>query len=167
MSEGYTLIKSVESLQNELKKLNTDDDNKILTQLIEQYNEQLKSCDESFLEIISMIRQIQMNINKFNDSCREIENTIQQQHVLFQQFIDNNHNIVPDNLNQQIQVLKNLQREIETKTNSMIDTLTETTKQIPVNHTKIERLVNDNDQLKSSILVRQEFPIKSAFSFHF
>lgn len=153
MSEGYTLIKSVESLQNELKKLNTDDDNKILTQLIEQYNEQLKSCDESFLEIISMIRQIQMNINKFNDSCREIENTIQQQHVLFQQFIDNNHNIVPDNLNQQIQVLKNLQREIETKTNSMIDTLTETTKQIPVNHTKIERLVNDNDQLKSSILV--------------
>ncbi|CAF4253482.1 unnamed protein product, partial [Rotaria sordida] len=149
MIEGYTLLKSIETLQNELKIINTDDDNKILNELIEQYNEQLKSCDSSFVEIISMIRQIQININTFNDSCQEIEHTIEQQRILFKQFIDNNYNILPDNLNQQIQRLKNLQREIETKTNSMIETLKET----PINETKIEYLINNNEQLKLTILV--------------
>ncbi|CAF4065047.1 unnamed protein product, partial [Rotaria sordida] len=148
MIEGYTLLKSIETLQNELKIINTDDDNKILNELIEQYNEQLKSCDSSFVEIISMIRQIQININTFNDSCQEIEHTIEQQRILFKQFIDNNYNILPDNLNQQIQRLKNLQREIETKTNSMIETLKET----PINETKIEYLINNNQQLKLTIL---------------
>ncbi|CAF4699323.1 unnamed protein product, partial [Rotaria sp. Silwood2] len=107
MGEGYTILKSIENLQNELKTINTDDDNRILNELVEQYCEQLKTCDSSFVEIISMIRQIQMNINTFDDSCQEIEHTIKQQRVLFEQFIDNNHNILPDNLNQQIQILKN------------------------------------------------------------
>ncbi|CAF4219399.1 unnamed protein product, partial [Rotaria sordida] len=96
--------------------------------------------------------QIQININTFDDSCQEIEHTIKQQCILFKQFIDNNHNILPDNLNQQIQILKNLQHEIETKTNSMIETLQQTTKETPINETKIDYLINDNQQLKLAIL---------------
>ncbi|CAF5088650.1 unnamed protein product, partial [Rotaria sp. Silwood1] len=124
----------------------------MLNELRKKNREQLKTCDLSFVEIISTIRQIQLNINTFNDSCQEIEHTIKQQRILFEQFIDNNHNILPDNLNQQIQILKNLQREIETQTNSMIETLIQTTKETPINETKIEYLIHDNKQLKLAIL---------------
>ncbi|CAF4487048.1 unnamed protein product [Rotaria socialis] len=152
MGEGYTILKSIEVLQNDLRKITTDEDNIMLTELLRHYHGQLKTCDLSFVEIISTIRQIQINVSKYDDSCQEVENTIKQQHALFQQFIENNHNISPDNLSQQIQILKNLQREIETKTNSMIDTLTYTKKDVPVNETKLERLLYDNQQLKSAIL---------------
>jgi predicted nucleic acid-binding Zn-ribbon protein len=153
MPEGYNLLKTIETLQTELKSVNNDEDNQILNQLIEQYHEQLKSFDASYVEIIATLRKIQMNINKFDHSCREIESTIKQQRDLFKQFIDSNHNILPDNLNQQIQVLKTLQREIETKTNSMIDTVKQTAKETPISEFKIEQLNNENQQLKSEILV--------------
>jgi archaellum component FlaC len=94
-----------------------------------------------------------MNINKFDNSCQEIEYTIKQQRSLFEQFIDNNHNILPDNLNQQIQILKTLQREIDTKINSMIDTLKQTTKETSISGIKIDRLINENERLKLAILV--------------
>ncbi|CAM4803210.1 unnamed protein product [Rotaria magnacalcarata] len=151
MGEGYTILKSIEALQNDLRKINSDEDNIMLTELLRHYHGQLKTCDLSFVEIISTIRQIQINVSKYDDSCQEVEITIKQQHALFQQFIENNHNISPDNLSQQIQILKNLQREIETKTNSMIDTLTHTIKDVPVKETKLERLLYDNQQLKSAI----------------
>jgi predicted RNase H-like nuclease (RuvC/YqgF family) len=153
MREGYTLLKSIEILQNELQPINDDDDNQILTELIEQYHEQMKSYDTSYVELITTLRQIQMNVNKFDHSCQEIEYTIKQQRTLFEQFIDSNQNILPDNLNQQIQMLKTLQREIETQTNSMIETLGQTTKETPISQMKIEQLTNDNDLLKSAILV--------------
>jgi hypothetical protein len=153
MREGYTLLKTIETLQNELKPINTDDDNQILTELIEQYHERLQSCDSSYVTTITTLREIQMNLNKFDNSCQEIEHTIQQQRSLYEQFIDSNQNILPDNLNQQIQVLKTLQREIETKTNSMIDTLKQTTKETSISGKKIEGLTNENQQLKLAILV--------------
>jgi chromosome segregation ATPase len=153
MREGYTLLKTIETLQNELKSINTDDDNQILTELIEQYHERLQSCDSSYVTTITTLREIQMNLNKFDNSCQEIEHTIQQQRSLYEQFIDSNQNILPDNLNQQIQVLKTLQREIETKTNSMIDTLKQTTKETSVSGKKIEGLTNENQQLKLAIVV--------------
>ena len=153
MREGYNLIKSIENLQHELETTTTDKDNQIQNELIEQYHEQLNACDSSFVEIMTTVRQIQMNINRFDDSCQEIANTIKQHRALFEQFIDNNHSILPDNLNQQIQILKNLQREIETKTNSMIETLRQTTKETPINGNEIECLTNDNKQLKLAILV--------------
>jgi hypothetical protein len=153
MREGYILLKSIETLQTELKPVNNDADNEILNQLLEQYHGQLTSSDASYVETITTLRQIQMNLNKFDDSCEEIEYTIKQQRSLFEQFIDSNHNILPDNLNQQIQVLKTLQREIETKTNSMIDTLKLTTKETLNSEVQIERLINENEQLKAAILV--------------
>jgi len=153
MREGYILLKSIETLQTELKPVNNDVDNEILNQLLEQYHGQLTSSDASYVETITTLRQIQMNLNKFDDSCEEIEYTIKQQRSLFEQFIDSNHNILPDNLNQQIQVLKTLQREIETKTNSMIDTLKLTTKETLNSEVQIERLTNENEQLKAAILV--------------
>jgi chromosome segregation ATPase len=153
MREGYTLLKTIETLQNELKSINTDDDNQILTELIEQYHERLQSCDSSYVTTITTLREIQMNLNKFDNSCQEIEHTIQQQRSLYEQFIDSNQNILPDNLNQQIQVLKTLQREIETKTNSMIDTLKQTTKETSVSGKKIEGLTNENQQLKLAIVL--------------
>lgn len=153
MRDGYTLLKTIETLQNELKPVINDNDNQILFPLINQYHEQLKSCDAAYVESISTLRKIQMNINKFDNSCQEIEHTIGQQRGLFEQFIDNNQNILPDNLNQQIQILKTLQKEIDTKTNSMIETLKQTTKETPISEQNIERLTNDNQQLKSAILV--------------
>jgi len=153
MREGYTLLKSIEILHNELKSINNDEDNQILNELIEQYHERLKSCDSSYVETITTLRQIQMNINKFDNSCQEIEYTIKQQRSLFEQFIDNNHNILPDHLNQQIQILKTLQREIDTKINSMIDTLKQTTKETSISGIKIDRLTNENERLKLAILV--------------
>jgi chromosome segregation ATPase len=153
MREGYMLLKSIETLQNELRPINTDEDNQILDELIKHYHEQLKSCDSSYVETITTLRQIQMNINKFDHSCKDIEHTIKQQQALFEQFIDNNQNILPENLNQQIQVLKTLQKEIQTKTDSMIDTLKLTTQETPIGEIKIERLINDNEHLKSEILV--------------
>jgi hypothetical protein len=153
MREGYSLLKSIETLQNELKSINHDEDNQILTELIEQYHEQLKSYEISYVETIATLRQIQMNLNKFDHSCQEIEHTIQQQRTLFEQFIDSNQTILPDNLNQQIQVLKTLQREIEIQTNSMIDALKQTTKDTPISQIKIQRITNENDLLKFAILV--------------
>jgi hypothetical protein len=153
MREGFILLKSIETLQTELKSVNNDEDNEILIKLLEQYHGQLKSSDISYVETITTLRQIQMNLNKFDDSCEEIECTIKQQRSLFEQLIDNNHNILPDNLNQQIQVLKTLEREIETKTNSMIDTLKQTTKETSTSEIQIERLTNENEQLKLAILV--------------
>lgn len=153
MREGYNLLKSIESLQTELKPVNHDDDNQVFAELLDQYDEQLQSCDGTYVDILTTLRQIQMNVNKFDDSCREIDHTIGQQRVLFEQFIDSKQNILPDNLNQQIQVLNTLQREIDTKTNSMIDTLRQTTKESPISQMKIERLINENDSLKTAIVV--------------
>ena len=68
MRDGYTLLKSIENLQNELRILNIDEDNTIITKLIEKYHEQLNFCDSSYIETISTLRRIQMNINKFDDS---------------------------------------------------------------------------------------------------
>lgn len=156
MREGYTLLKSIETLHTELKPISRDNDNQMLTELLEHYHEQLKSCDESYADVIATLRQIQMNINRFDNSCQEIERTIGQQRTLFEQFVDSKQNILPDNLSQQIQVLKTLQREIETKTNSMLQTLKQTTKETPVSETKIERLTDGNESLKSAILVSLE-----------
>jgi hypothetical protein len=153
MRDGYTLLKSIESLHNELKPISKDEDNNIINKLIEKYHEQLHSCDSSYIEAISTLRRTQLNINKFNDSCQEIEHTISEQRILFEQFIANNHYILPDNFNQQIQLLKTLQREIQTKTDSMIETLKETKKETPISGIKIELLINENEQLKLAILV--------------
>lgn len=153
MRDGYTLLKSIESLQNELRIINTDEDNVIMTKFIEKYHEQLNSCDSFYIETITTLRRIQLNINKFDDSCQEIEHTIKEQRILFEQFIDNNHNILPDNLNQQIQLLKTLHREIQTKTESMIETLRDMKKETPISDIKTERLMNDSEQLKLAILV--------------
>ena len=153
MREGYSLLKSIEILQNELQSTNDDEDNRVLIELIEQYHEQLKSYEVSFVETIATLRQIQMNINKFHRSCQEIEYTMQQQRTLFEQFIESDPNIIPDNFNQQIQVLKTLQREIETQTNSMIETLGQTTKETPVSQMKIQKLTDESGQLKLAILV--------------
>lgn len=153
MREGYNLLKSIDSLQTELKSVNHDDDNQVFAELLEQYHEQLQSCDGTYVEMLTTFRQIQMNVNKFDNSCREIEDTIGQQRVRFEQFIDSKQNILPDNLNQQIQVLNTLQREIDAKTNSMIETLKQTTKETPISQIKIEQLIEDNDALKTAILV--------------
>ena len=153
MREGYNLVKSIENIQHELETTTTDEDNQIRNKLIAQYYEQLNACDSSFVEIMGTVRQIQMNISRFDDSCQDIANTIKQHRALFEQFIDNNHSILPDNLNQQVQILRSLQREIETKTSSMIETLRQTTKEIPINGNEIECLTNDSEQLKSAILV--------------
>jgi hypothetical protein len=153
MREGYILLKTIETIQNDLKPINTDEDNQIVDELVKHYHEQLKSCDSSYVETIATLRQVQMNINKFDHSCQDIEHTIKQQRTLFEQFIDNNQNILPDNLNQQVQALQTLQKEIQTKTNSMIDTLKSTTKETPIGDIKIQRIINDNDQLQSQIVV--------------
>lgn len=153
MREGYNLLKSIETLHTELKPINHDDDNQIFSELLEQFHEQLKSCDGTYVEMLTTLRQIQMNLNKFDESCREIEHTIGQQRLLFQQFVESKQNILPDNLNQQIQVLNTLQREMQTKTNSMIEALKQTTKETPISQEKIERLNNENDSLKSAIVV--------------
>ena len=153
MREGYTLLKSIETLHAELQPITHDDDNRLFAELLEQYHEQLKSCDGTYVEMLTTLRQIQMNLNKFDESCREIEHTIGQQRTLFEQFVESKQNILPDNLNQQIQVLNTLQREIETKTNSMIDTLKHRTKDTPISQAKIERLTKENDRLKSAIAV--------------
>ena len=84
---------------------------------------------------------------------QEIKNTIDEQRILLEQFIDNNHNILPDNLHQQIQLLKTLQRQIQTKTDSMIETLKETKKETPIIEIKTEGLINDSEQLKLAIIV--------------
>ena len=158
MREGYSMLKSIETLQNELQPISHDDDNQITLELIEQFHEQLKSYEASYVETIGTLRKIQMNINKFDHSCKDIERMIQQQRTLFEQFVDSNQNILPDNLNQQIQALKALQREIETQTNSMIDTLGQTTKETPISQMKIQRLTDEKDLLKFAILV--SFPMK-------
>ncbi|CAF3855305.1 unnamed protein product, partial [Adineta steineri] len=152
MQDGYTLLKSIETLQNQLITINTDEDNQNITKLIEDCHKQLKSCDLSYIETINTLKQIQMNRKKFDNSYQEIEYTINDQRILFQQFIDNNQNILPDHLNQQIEILKTLQKENQTKTDSMIETLKDTTKEIQINENKIEQLIHNNEQLKSNIL---------------
>ncbi|UJR37453.1 hypothetical protein I4U23_030156 [Adineta vaga] len=151
MCDGYTLLKSIEIIQNDLQTISTDEENEMLSKLREGYYEQLRTCDSTYIETISTLRRIQMNVNKFDDNCQEIEYTIRQQRLLFEQLVDNNSNLLPDHLNQQIQVLKTLQRDIQTKTDSMIETLKEMKKETQINDMKIEQLINDSEQLKSDV----------------
>lgn len=147
-------MKTLEISHNELKSTDTDEDNQILSTLIEHFHLQLQISEQSFIESIQMLREIQLNLNKFDNSCRDIQQTIAKQKLSFENLIMKNDNLQAENLNQQIQLLGTLQKEIESKINSMISTLKQTTKQTTNNDAKIEKLNEENQQLKNSILVR-------------
>ena len=153
MREGYQLLRSIEVFHKQLQPIHTDEDNRDFTELLQQYHQQLESCDASFMETIGALRRMQMNLTKFDDSCQDIEHSIEQQRTLFEQFIDNNPNLSPENLPQQIQILQTLQREIETKTNSLIETARQTTSSSTNTETKLRYLRDENEQLKEEMLV--------------
>jgi hypothetical protein len=153
MREGYHLLRSIEVFHKQLQPIQSDEDNRDFTELLQQYHQQMESCDTSFMETIGALRRMQMNLTKFDDSCQDIEHSIEQQRTLFEQFIDNNPNLSPENLPQQIQILQTLQREIETKTNSLIDTARQTTNPSTNTERKIRYLRDENEGLKGEMLV--------------
>ena len=157
MCDGYTLLKSIEMIQNELQAIGTDEDSRMVSTLLESYQEQLKTCDSTYIETISTLRRIQMDVNKFQDNCQEIEYQIREQRGLFEQLLENKQNILVDHLNQQIQVLKTLRKDVEIKTDSMIETLREMKKEKHMNDVQIEQLTSQSNQLKTDISVSSSF----------
>lgn len=155
MHDGYSLLKSLEFSHHNLKSTDIDDDNLVLSTFIEHFHLQLQTCEQTFIETIRMLKEIQLNINKFDNSCRDIQQTIAKQKLTFENLIRQNDHLQIENLNQQIQILKTIQTQIEHKINSMIDTLKQTTKQTTNSQIKIDQLNEQNQQLKSSILVRR------------
>lgn len=147
------MLKSVEQQQNDLQTVANDDENEILTKLLEGYHEQLKACDATYIEAISTLRRIQMNVNKYDESCQDIDYTMREQRLLFDQLMDNSRNIVPDHFGQQIQVLKSLQKDVHAKTDAKIDMLKELIRQTQLDNGRIAQFLNHNERLKSEIAV--------------
>ena len=156
MREGYHLLRSIEVFHNQLQSIHTDEDRRYFTELLQHFHQQLQSCDASYMETLSALRRMQMNMTKFDDSCQDIEHSIAEQRTLFEQFIDNNPNLSPESLPQQIQILQTLQKEIETKTSSMIDTVRQATSPSSNTERKIQHLRDENQELKEQMLVSDQ-----------
>ena len=156
LRNGYSLFKSIETLHNQLETVHTADENRIFTKLLAQYQQQLKSCENNYLDVLSTLRQMQTSRNRFDHGYDEILQCIEQQRTSFEQLIDNNQHIVPDNLPQHIQMLKALQKETETNIDSMIRTLRQTTKPSADTENKLQQLILENEQLKRTMLVSDE-----------
>ena len=158
LRDGYQMLKSVEQFQQELKPTNSDDENEQLSELISVFHQQLQRSDENFLSSIQTLRQIQLNRTKFNDSSEEIRQTIDEQRHLFEQYLDNQRTIPPDHLDQHIELMTNLEKQLETKTSAMIENLRQTNKtSSSKSNETIDEFFHENQRLKSDIQVRRLF----------
>ena len=149
------MLKTLEQFYQDLKSTNSDEENEQLSELIQVFHQQLKTSDENFLSTIKTLREIQLNRTKFNDSAEEIRQTIDEQRNFFGQFLENQRTIQPEHLEQQIELMKNLEKQIESKTSSMIENLRQTNKISSTKNDEIlSNFLNENDQFRSDLQVR-------------
>lgn len=149
------MLKTLEQFHHDLKSTNSDEENQQLIELIQVFHQQLKTSDENFLSTIKTLREIQLNRTKFNDSAEEIRQTIDEQRNFFGQCIENQRTIQPEHLEQQIELMKNLKKQLENKTSSMIENLRQTNKVSSKKNDEIlSNFLDENDQFRSDLQVR-------------
>lgn len=164
MRDGYQLLKTFQSYQDQLASTNSDEENRQMAELVHIYRDQFETCEENYVQTIATFRQIQINRTKFEESCDEIHQTIEEQRQFFAQFLDHSPTIQPENLPQQIDILKRFEKELETKTPLMIETIRQTHKTSTRTDEILQKYVEDNEALKSELMVRNEISLRSLSS---
>ncbi|CAF1324261.1 unnamed protein product, partial [Didymodactylos carnosus] len=105
IKEGYSILKNVQNIQEHLRGILDENDVQTIDELIGQCQQQLHLIENSHIDTLKSMKQIQTSWSKLTDSCTEAQQSLENNRLLFEK-ISNKQSVTPENIQKQLQILE-------------------------------------------------------------